>query len=182
MIENDTINFINVCTLIQYQFTYSSTHMFSDSWIKVSSQPVCFGARRNNFGRFNVPFGGDIAAIKLVHLSGYVTCDRSNFSYWSYWGCGKRAGVEDFVGVTITTVRNTIITPEAPFLKVNPPGRFSDLPPYESFSPEIILPRFSPYQAAAGTTLRLWYGEDLVDFTESDNDGSVCCDVYALYV
>ena len=157
-------------------------HVFSDSWVKVSSSPVCFGAKRNTFGRFNVPFGGDIAAIKLVHLSGYVSCDKRNFSYWSYWGCGKRAGVEDYLGVTITTTQNTIITPEQPFLKNNPPGKFSDLPPYKSFTPEIILPRFSPYKATSGQKLRLWYGEDLVDFTEFDNEGLVCCDVYALFV
>ena len=148
----------------------------------MSSHPVCFGARNNKYGTFNVPYGGDIAAIKLVHLSGYVTCDSRNFSYWSYWGCGKRAAVEDHIGVTITNLRNTIITPEPPFLKNKPPGKFSDLPPYKSFSPEIILPRLSPYQATSGQKLRLWYGEDLVAFTESDNDGFVCCDVYALYV
>ena len=148
----------------------------------MSSHPVCFGARRNKYGSFNVHYGGDIAAIKLLHLSGYVTCDNRNFSYWSYWGCGKRAAVEDYVGVAITTSQNTIITPEAPFLKNVPPGKFSELPPYKSFSPEIILPRFSPYPVISGEELRLWYGEDLMDFTESDNRGLVCCDVYALYV
>ena len=111
-----------------------------------------------------------------------MTCDKSIFSYWSYWGCGKRATVQDYVGVAITSSQNTIITPEAPFLKNVPPGKFSELPPYKSFSPEIILPRFSPYPVISGEELRLWYGEDLMDYRESDNGGLVCCDVYALYV
>ena len=148
----------------------------------MSSHPVCFGATGNKYGSFNLPYGGDIAAIKLLHLSGYVSCDSSKFSYWSYWGCGKRPGVEDYVGVAITTSQNAIITPESPFLKNNPQGKFSELPPYKSFSPEIILPRLSPYTATSGEELRLWYGEDLMNYRESDNGGLVCCDVYALYV
>jgi len=61
-------------------------------------------------------------------------------------------------------------------------GKWSELPGYNSFSPEIILPRFSPYSVSSGQELRLWYGEDLENFTESDNGGWVCSDVYALYV
>ena len=72
--------------------------------------------------------------------------------------------------------------PENQFLKRNPSGKFSNLPRVRSFSPEIILPRFSPYAVKSGEKLRLWYGEDLENFTENDNAGRVCCDVYALYV
>jgi len=152
-----------------------------DPWVKLNSYPVCFGARKNTFGSFSVPYGGKITAVKLVHLSGYVTCDRRKFSYWSFWGCGKRPAVKDHVGVVITNSTSYIITPQSPFLKSTPPGKFSNLPRFKSFSPEIILPRFSPFPVISGEELRLWYGEDLVGFTEHDNDGRVCCNVYALY-
>ena len=36
---------------------------------------LCFGARDNKYGSLNVPYGGEIAAVKLIYLSGYVTCD-----------------------------------------------------------------------------------------------------------
>lgn len=49
-------------------------------------------------------------------------------------------------------------------------------------SPEIVLPSFSPYSVRSGDQLRLWYGEDLVGYTESDNRGLVCADAYGLYV
>ena len=111
-----------------------------------------------------------------------MTCDKRIFSYWSFWGCGKRPAVKDHVGVVITTSTNSIIIPEIPFLKSTPPGKFSNLPRIGSFSPEIILPRFSPHKVKSGEELRLWYGEDLVGYTEHDNDGWVCCDVYVLYV
>jgi len=35
---------------------------------------------------------------------------------------------------------------------------------------------------SGGQSLRLWYGEDLVGYTEGDNAGWVCCDVYGLYI
>ena len=34
----------------------------------------------------------------------------------------------------------------------------------------------------AGDELRVWYGEDLTDWNESDNDGEVCSDVYTLII
>ena len=132
------------------------------------------------YGSFNVRFGGKLAAIKLVHLSGYVTCDRRKFSYWSFWGCGKRPVVRDQVGVVITNFRDVILTPQRPFLK-NDPGKFSVLPGFKSSSSRIILPLFSLYQLASGEELRLWYGEDLANHTETNNGGRVCCNVYALY-
>ena len=94
----------------------------------------------------------------------------------------KRPAVKDYVGVVITTLANIVIMQERPFLTNNPPGEFSNLPRIRSFSREIILPRFSPYTVSSGQELRLWYGEDLVAFSENDNRGRVCCDVFALYV
>ena len=93
-----------------------------------------FWRRYNTFGSFSVPYGSKIAAVKLVHPSGYVTCDKRIFSYWSFWGCGKRPAVKYRVGVVITTISGVIITPERPFLKKDP-GKFSELPRYKSFSP-----------------------------------------------
>jgi len=147
----------------------------------MNSRPVCFGAKDNTFGSFNVPYGGKIAAVKLVHLSGYVTCARSSFSYWSFWGCANHPARGTQVNVIITTSSNTIITPVSPFL-TDHPGKWCELPGYNSFSPEIILPRFSPYSVSSGQELRVWYGEDLAGSTESDNGGLVCCDVYGLYI
>ena len=147
----------------------------------MNSRPVCFGAKDNTFGSFNVPYGGKIAAVKLVYLSGYVTCAQDVLSYWSFWGCGDKVSGAKRIDVIITTSSNTIITPVSPFLKDNP-GKWYDLPGYDSFSSEIILPRFSPYSVSSGQELRLWYGEDLGGSTESDNGGLVCCDVYGLYI
>ena len=149
-------------------------------WIKANGSPVCFSARYNQYGAVNAPLGGKVAAVKLVHLYGYVTCHKYNADNWSFWGCGH--GLKDLVDVVVTWSNNQIILPASQFIG-NRAGKWSKLPGYNSFSPEIILSVFStPLSVSAQTQLRVWYGEDLVNSTEGDNDGRVCADVYVLYV
>ena len=143
---------------------------------------MCFGARDSKYGSFDVPYGGKIAALKLIYLSGYETCS-GQISHWSFWGCGNHTSVKKHVSLAITTSSNALLMPPNPFFTyAGGTGKWSELPGYNSFSPEIILPRFSPYSVSSGQELRLWYGEDLVGYTESDNAGRVCCNVYVLYV
>lgn len=155
---------------------------FVDHWLKLSFRPVCFGARDNQHGTFSVLYSGKLAAIKLVHLSGSVSCDtRLGVSHWSFWGCGSHKHLKDHVDVTITTSSNHLISPPSQFMTYGG-GKWSQIPGFNSFSPEIVLPFFPFYSVNSGQQLHLWYGEDLVDQSEFDNGGTVCCDVYALYL
>ncbi len=62
-------------------------------------------------------------------------------------------------------------------------GKWAKIPGYNAFSPEIVQSRFSgPFNIHRGHQYRVWYGEDLVNYTESDNGGRVCADVWVLYV
>lgn len=153
-------------------------------WRQANIAPVCFETTQTKFGRFYAPSEGKLAAVKLVHLYGYVSCDTRDPSHWSFWGCGHHRGLIDHVDVTITTLDNNIILPPMQFNRYNHrAGKWTKIPGYNSFSPEIVLSSFrSPYNVRAGEPLRLWYGEDLADYTEGDNGGKVCCDVYMLYV
>lgn len=150
-------------------------------WRKANPSPVCFGARNNQYGSFKAPVSGRVIAVKLVHLYGFVTCHKFNPNYWSFWGCGH--GLVDLVNVVITTSSNNIFLPPSQFMKfAHSAGKWAKVPGYNSFSPEIVLSRFSTaFYVHAGHSLRLWYGEDLVNYTEGDNDGRVCADVYLLY-
>ena len=138
---------------------------------------MCFGAKNHQFGRFNAPSHGSLAAIKLVHLYGYVSCHHSS---WSYWGCfvpDKR----NQINVVITTAANHVLLPPSQF--ISPNTKWSTIHGYNEFSPELVMSVFShPHSVRRGQELRLWYGEDLVNHSEHDNGGRVCCDVYALYV
>ena len=143
---------------------------------------MCFGARDNKYGSFHVPYGGRIAAVKLIYVSGYVTC-TGQISTWSFWGCGTYPSLKNHVSLAITTSSNGLLMPPNSFFTyAGGSGKWSQLHGYNSFSPEIILPRFLPYPVSSGQELRLWYGEDLVAYAEGDNGGLVCCNVYVLYV
>ena len=155
---------------------------------KVNSSPVCFGARNHQFGSFSMPSRGRLAAIKLVHLYGYVSCNTNGDSNsWSYWGCGYSSGsLKDKVNVVITASSNHIILPPNQFLTRSgsyASGKWHDILGFNSWSPELVLSVFShPLWVSSGQQLRVWDGEDLVDYIETDNGGRVCCDVYARYV
>ena len=159
----------------------------SATWQKVNVAPVCFGAKDNQFGRFHVP-PGRLAAIKLVHLYGYVSCYTPGNLWWSYWGCGEnpRSGLKNQVNVVITTSANQDILPPREFLgdkKVLKKLKWHKIPGFNSLSPELVLSVMStPYWIADNHELRVWYGEDLMNSSEEDNGGTVCADVYALFV
>lgn len=141
---------------------------------------MCFSAKRNLFGTVTMPFAGRLAAMKLVHRYGYVTCSKSNPICWSHWGCGH---LKDYVNVVITTSLNRILLPPNQFLKFNyQAGKWSKVPGYGANSPELILSFFHPRYVHRGHQLRVWYGEDLMNWYEGDNAGKVCFDVYASYV
>ena len=42
-----------------------------------------------------------------------------------------------------------------------------------------LLP--NPLVVSVGQQFQIWYGHDLLDFSEFNNDGETCADVYALY-
>ena len=147
---------------------------------------MCFSARGENYGTFYAPSGGgNLAAIKLVHLYGYVTCSTGTSNSWSYWGCYVPV-VRYAVGVVITTSSNRVILPPTKFLKSNSGLRYrkwSNIPGYTGLSSSLVLSFDGyPYRVSSWQTLRLWYGEDLQDSTENDNAGTVCCDVYGRFV
>ena len=130
---------------------------------------MCFGAKNNTFGRFQVQFSGSINAVKLVHLDGKVSCGEA----WSKWGCipGRQR-----LRVFITDASNTTILPK-------PEGGSYKIPGYSSSSSEIIITDIpNPLYLSSGQDLRLWFGNDLFDNNEDDNNGKVCTNVFVRYL
>ena len=143
---------------------------------------MCFGAKNNQYGKFNAPASGNLAAVKLVHLYGYVSCATSITTSWSYWGCGI-CWTENQLNVVVTTSANAkgILLPPSQFI-ISASGKWSKIRGYNDMSPELVLSVLSsPHPVTSGQELHLWYGEDLMKVSESNNDGRVCCDVYALF-
>ena len=172
-VRTSTIKF--ECTVLIVLITLFNEFL-SAHWQNMYTSPICFGAKNNKFGKFRTPYGGKLAAVKLVYLHGYVTCAvNSPTPLWSFWGCGNKPSVINHVNVVIKTSSNSIILPPSQFFTLGR-GKWSEIHGY-------ILSFISgSHSVHAGENLRLWYGEDYLNWTEGYNDGRVCCDVYALYV
>ena len=156
----------------------------SVGWQKVNVDPVCFGVKNDSFGIFEIHKPGDIYRLKLVHRSGYVNC-LSGKAFNTKWGCNSIAhGYHgEKLNVHITYENNTRIFP------ANVDGSlvldnlfYYKLPGFNGNSPEIVFNSTpTPLSVVSGQKFRIWYGEDLEIYhdSEKDNNGTSCTDVYA---
>ena len=151
---------------------------FVATWVKVNSFPVSFGTKDSQYGAFTMPFTGDLAAMKLVNLHGYVTCDTQQSDFYSYWGCGSHLNQK--VAVVITDDTNQVILPIDALIQID--DLTSIIPGYSASTPELVMSFIEPRSVLSGQELRLWYAEDLKDLNEEDNGGSATVEVYALYI
>ena len=144
-------------------------------WVKLNKSPVCFGAKGNQYGRFTYHRNIFVSSFMFVHRSGKVSCARSSKAHYSYWGCQPNAPRLETI---LTDHNNKILAPEAS--KVNKYGKYN-LAGYTSSSSALVFcaPK-KPHCVFANSELRLWHGEDLRAYTESDNGGRSCADVYGL--
>ena len=133
----------------------------------------CSGAKHNSYNE--VTYSGKdnfIGAVKLVHRSGYVGCYASAHSNW---GC---APWRTDIFTVVTDVKNQVMYP-APRISPLQGSGWYKLPGFTSSSPELVLSDFGhPTYLTHGTKLRIWYAEDLLGKTESDNHGRTCYQVY----
>ncbi|XP_074609607.1 uncharacterized protein LOC141863815 [Acropora palmata] len=175
-LNNDTKSFRPKYFVKKPAFVYAENPDSETPWRKLNSAPVCFGAKENQFGRFQVEVGGSIPAVKLVHVSGEVNCDLP-WNAYSKWGC-DRPNLKQYIFVLLTNTSNTILLPMG-----QSHGSRYTLPGYDAQSSEIIFSGFpNPLHLSSGQELRLWYEEDLIDRSEHDNNGTSCTDVFAKYL
>lgn len=140
-------------------------------WSKVNIYgPVCFGAKDDSYGRFTVQVTGKVITAKLVHISGYVANSRT---IGGYWGNPSRK-----LRTVITTADNYVVFPGN-----YTPRETYILEGYSSTSSELVFPNASePGYVTRGQELRIWFVEDLGNFSEGDNSGQLCADVFLFYL
>ena len=149
-------------------------HTTCPQWVKLNKSPVCFGAKGNSFGKFTCESDVSVSSFMFVHQNGTVSCRRKAQST-SYWGC--IADSNDLAAI-LTDQQDKILAPAAS--KVSKNGWYR-LEGYTSSSSALVFcVSEEPHHIIANSELRLWYGEDLKGFTESDNSGRTCADVYGL--
>lgn len=140
--------------------------------IKLTKEPVCFSAKGNKYGTFHTTIPGQISSFRLVHVSGAVGAFPGGAGSW-----GTNQNRFDTI---ITDSVNKVISPPVSMLNgyygYNLPNRNS------RFDPELNLPVIEPpFKVAINQAIRIWFGEDLVNKSESDNYGTSCVHVYANY-
>ena len=143
----------------------------------MNNSPICFDEGRNQFRTFVVPFTGTLASVKLVHLDGYVRCNRGN---WSFWGCGKNPGLG--VNVEITNKHDdTSLLPSS----LCAFSQIEGIPGYRPFSSELVLSACSdPPNVTQGQVLYLWYSKGSSTpsrESEGNKKGKSCSDVDARF-
>ena len=137
----------------------------------MNADPVCFGAKDDQFGRFDVEVGGYVEAVKLVHASGFLSCSPFLPAY--NWGCEEE---DDKLQILITAFNDTILLPESQ-------EHFYVLPGYTVRSKEIVFTGLkNPLLLSSGQELRIWNGEDLLNEGDWDNGATTCTNVYAKYM
>ena len=160
-----------------------------ESWQKVNTDPVCFGARDNQYGAFNITKSGLLKKMKLVRKSGSIKCNPNDPA--SYWGCTHKSNYGNKGLMTIiTNAKKEAILPPARDLKapLNANADCSNKKVFYSLngtthtSPELVfgdLP--NKVSVSRSQELQIWYGQDWRDCSEGGNSGTTCVDVYAWY-
>ena len=154
---------------------------FLENWKKINTSPVCFGAKADSYGTFNIAESGVIYSFKLVHLSGSLSCTPSQPS--SYWG-RDNSWLGEKKLLTVISFQNRSALLLADYRSQGDPCL------YYSYKIEGVgvneselrfnkLP--SPISVSVGQEFQVWYGEDLKNCGEHDNSGKTCADVYAWY-
>ncbi|XP_032239972.2 uncharacterized protein LOC116619360 [Nematostella vectensis] len=150
-------------------------------WRKINYAPVCFEGRGNRPGHLMYAGGTGhlVGAMKLEWRSGVMRC-VSDVAHNSKWGCYQHNSFKSYpFNVIVTDSSDEIIYPSPEYIK-HWSGLWYYLPSQdEKESDALVFSDFeSPFYLRPVMELKLWYGEDLKDWSETDNQGRVCVDVF----
>ena len=154
----------------------------SGEWKKINDQAVCFGARDDSYGAFNIKENGLIDTFKLVHKQGSLRCSPNYPG--SYWGCMDRLinNRKKKLTTVITYSNNTALLLAEYNRGVGCHYYAYRINGVHVNSTELVFNNLStPLRATVGQEFRIWHARDLVDCSEENNSGTTCADVYAWY-
>ncbi|KAL9952257.1 hypothetical protein ACROYT_G039482 [Oculina patagonica] len=165
---------------------FTGKHCDKVNWKKMKSpsggSSVCFGDRGDAPGIFTTPSRGEVITIKLVHLSGKVSCTTGNYSNW---GCNFLDLPKNMETLITDSDRNRLLPNDQQLFDADLCGGvFYGLPGHTPDSPELLFDNLTiPLPVTKGQQFQIWWGEDIQDCGEQDNGGKqACVEVYGLYV
>ena len=155
------------------------------SWQKVKTEPVCFGAKNNNYGAFNITKSGLLKGMKLLRKSGWVKCNTDKLE--SYWGCinERLYGNNDLMTIITNAKKEAILPPAGDLIALdvcNKHKHFYSLDGVTHTSRELVYrDLLNKVSVSRNQEMQIWYGQDWIDCSEDNNNGRTCVDVYAWY-
>ena len=154
----------------------SGHYFILESWQKINGEePVCFGAKDNFYGSFNMTKSGRVKTMKLIHRSGTVLCNPTADA--SYWGCAHSNYGRKLMTIITDADKKPVFPPAEDLNKDS-----YSLPGYQHNSPELVFRSLvTPLSVSSNQEMQIWYGQDWKDHSEENNSGKTCVDVYAWY-
>ncbi|XP_078374940.1 uncharacterized protein LOC144658395 [Oculina patagonica] len=157
------------------------------TWLKINTNPICFGARDDAYGSFTVAKAGSISALKLVHVSGVLVCHQQSTT--SYWGCERVLYGDKTLMTVITYDNRTMFLPTRHTARMGAPGQncasgYSyHLDGFDDRSPELVfkMSQSGAMSVAVNQEFQIWYGQDIENCSEMNNSGQSCVHVYFWY-
>lgn len=141
---------------------------FLENWQKINTDPVCFKAKGDQYGVFNITKSGLLETMKLVYKNGSISCNQNDPT--SYWGCRYQSYKGKELMTIITNKRKEAILPSAKELK-KPNGYVCNKPHAYSLYMEQathLQSSFSaifPKRCLCHTIKRCRYGTDRIGST-----------------
>ena len=124
-----------------------------------------------------------VGALRLVYKRGEVRY-VSDVAYNSRWGCHGYNSFKAYpLNVIITDRQDNVIFPLQQFIK-HGSGLWYTMPVVDDkHSDELVFSNFDyPLYLHPYMELRVWFGEDLKNWFESDNQGRMCIDDLAYVI
>ena len=129
---------------------------------------------------------GRVRTMKLVHISGSIDCNPQTGD--SYWGCTNPDYGESKFMTNITNATKEAILPHNKDLRKHPIHQafkehcYSLEETVHKSAALVFRNLSSPLSLSQGQELQIWYGQDWVNFSENQNSGQTCVDVFAWYI
>lgn len=120
-----------------------------------------------------------VGAMKLVYIHGSVRCAQ-NPKYNSRWGCYHHPDNKRHpLNVVVTDDDDKVVYPAEKYVMNT--GLWYYLPFTDAKrSNQLVFTDYAqPFYLDKYSTIRIWYGEDLMNFANHDNRGRVCVHVWA---
>ena len=155
-------------------------------WQKTNNDRVCFEARDDQYGAFNVTKTGLVKGIKHVHRNGSIKCNPSDIA--TYWSCSNADvyASNSFMTIIINSSRQALLPSEEKIentTSCNYKKHFYVLEGVNQGAPELVLGTFKgSLSLLKGQQLQIWYGQDWKDCSEKGNSGTTCVDVFTWYM